>query len=437
MKRAGRPEASADAGSTTDGVGRGAEWRSVALPARLSPVRPRPLCLIVARRRSPPGSRGCCAPTRGGAPARQRRQRGVLLVAARAGANLRGRPRSSAGQFGNGPTASRSQSLRNRPDRRPAGRRRQVEIATEGMAVRLLGRQDVEVELGFDPTSCSCRKWSRQDDFASTTCRSPGSPTGSLHRCTHGRADALEARVGERFGILAAGAARRPRQDASRGPRAIDCNRSAGRTILASVGTPLTTLGCPTPAACRRHRMRRCRVASRRRRAIDCNRSAGRTILAGVGRPLTILDSLRRWGRVAAHGVRRCLRPGPLGSDGDGSGIDGRDLNLLTRGRSSRLNGGRRLVVLLLCTNPRLGATDGPLRDRWPPQPAPGSLTALPKPGQLAGFRRLDVSARVVVTLSNGRTYDQVFDLAPGEVHYILISTFLDRFTSWDVELSV
>jgi len=43
----------------------------------------------------------------------------------------------------------------------------------------------------------------------------------------------------------------------------------------------------------------------------------------------------------------------------------------------------------------------------------------------------------VVVTLSNGRTYDQVFDLAPGEVHYILISTFLDRFTSWDVELSV
>ena len=32
-----------EAGSTTGGVGRGAEWRSVALPARLSPVRPRPL----------------------------------------------------------------------------------------------------------------------------------------------------------------------------------------------------------------------------------------------------------------------------------------------------------------------------------------------------------------------------------------------------------
>jgi len=57
--------------------------------------------------------------------------------------------------------------------------------------------------------------------------------------------------------------------------------------------------------------------------------------------------------------------------------------------------------------------------------------------GRLVNTTNVAVSARVVVTLSNGRTYDQVFDLAPGEVHYILISTFLDRFTSWDVELSV
>ena len=58
MKRAGRPEALADAGSATGGVGRGAACRSAALPARVLPVRPRPLCLILARCRSPPGSRG-------------------------------------------------------------------------------------------------------------------------------------------------------------------------------------------------------------------------------------------------------------------------------------------------------------------------------------------------------------------------------------------
>ena len=57
--------------------------------------------------------------------------------------------------------------------------------------------------------------------------------------------------------------------------------------------------------------------------------------------------------------------------------------------------------------------------------------------GRLVNTTSAAVSARVVVRLSNGRTYDQVFDLAPGEVHYIVISTFLERFTSWDVELSV
>ncbi len=57
--------------------------------------------------------------------------------------------------------------------------------------------------------------------------------------------------------------------------------------------------------------------------------------------------------------------------------------------------------------------------------------------GRLVNTTNVAVSARVVVRLSNGRTYDQVFDLAPGEVHYVRISTFLDRFTSWDVELSV
>ena len=57
--------------------------------------------------------------------------------------------------------------------------------------------------------------------------------------------------------------------------------------------------------------------------------------------------------------------------------------------------------------------------------------------GRLVNTMNVAVSARVVVRLSNGRTYDQVFDLAPGEVHYIRISTFLERFTSWSVELSV
>ena len=57
--------------------------------------------------------------------------------------------------------------------------------------------------------------------------------------------------------------------------------------------------------------------------------------------------------------------------------------------------------------------------------------------GRLVNTTNAGVSARVVVSLSNGRKYDQVFDLAPGEVHYIRISTFLERFTSWDVELSV
>lgn len=57
--------------------------------------------------------------------------------------------------------------------------------------------------------------------------------------------------------------------------------------------------------------------------------------------------------------------------------------------------------------------------------------------GRLINTTNAVVSARVVVSLSNGRKYDQVFDLAAGEIHYILISTFLDRFTSWGVELSV
>ena len=57
--------------------------------------------------------------------------------------------------------------------------------------------------------------------------------------------------------------------------------------------------------------------------------------------------------------------------------------------------------------------------------------------GRLVNTTNVAVSARVVVSLSNGRTYDQVFDLVAGEVHYIRISTFLDRFTSWDVDLSV
>ena len=57
--------------------------------------------------------------------------------------------------------------------------------------------------------------------------------------------------------------------------------------------------------------------------------------------------------------------------------------------------------------------------------------------GRLVNTTNAGVSARVIVSLSNGRKYDQVFDLAPGEVHYIRISTFLERFTSWDVELSV
>ena len=57
--------------------------------------------------------------------------------------------------------------------------------------------------------------------------------------------------------------------------------------------------------------------------------------------------------------------------------------------------------------------------------------------GKLTSTTNAAVSARVVVRLSNGRTYDNVFDLAPGEIHYILIATSFDRFTSWSVSLSV
>lgn len=57
--------------------------------------------------------------------------------------------------------------------------------------------------------------------------------------------------------------------------------------------------------------------------------------------------------------------------------------------------------------------------------------------GRLNNTTNAPVSARVVVRLSNGRTYDQVFDLAPREVHFILIATSFDRFTSWSVTLSV
>ena len=105
--------------------------------------------------------------------------------------------------------------------------------------------------------------------------------TGSLHRCAHGRADALEARVGERFGILAAGAARRPRQVASRGPRAIDCNRSAGRTILAGVGEASAGGAVPPP------------TGSGAASAQDGSAAAA------LGRPVSQADSLRRLRRTA------------------------------------------------------------------------------------------------------------------------------------------
>ncbi|MCY3734571.1 MAG: hypothetical protein OXG42_09860 [Chloroflexi bacterium] len=57
--------------------------------------------------------------------------------------------------------------------------------------------------------------------------------------------------------------------------------------------------------------------------------------------------------------------------------------------------------------------------------------------GRLVNTTNAAVSAGVLIRLSNGRRYDPVFDLAPGEVHYVRISTFLERFTSWDVDLSV
>jgi hypothetical protein len=57
--------------------------------------------------------------------------------------------------------------------------------------------------------------------------------------------------------------------------------------------------------------------------------------------------------------------------------------------------------------------------------------------GRLTNTTNAPVSARVVVRLSNGRTYDNVFDLAPREVHFILIATSFDRFTSWSVSLTV
>ena len=63
--------------------------------------------------------------------------------------------------------------------------------------------------------------------------------------------------------------------------------------------------------------------------------------------------------------------------------------------------------------------------------------TTLGFDGRLTNTTNAAVSARVVVRLSNGRTYDHPFDLAAGEIHYILIATSFERFTSWSVSLSV
>ena len=57
--------------------------------------------------------------------------------------------------------------------------------------------------------------------------------------------------------------------------------------------------------------------------------------------------------------------------------------------------------------------------------------------GKLTNTTNAAASARLVVRLSNGRTYDNVFDLAAGEIHFILITTSFERFTSWSVSLSV
>ena len=75
-------------GSETGGVGGGAACRSAALPARVPPVRPRPLCLILARCRSPPGSRG--AARRLGEARRPGSGVGVVSVAAACAGPMRG-----------------------------------------------------------------------------------------------------------------------------------------------------------------------------------------------------------------------------------------------------------------------------------------------------------------------------------------------------------
>ena len=62
--------------------------------------------------------------------------------------------------------------------------------------------------------------------------------------------------------------------------------------------------------------------------------------------------------------------------------------------------------------------------------------TTLGFDGALTNTTNAAASVRVVVRLSNGRTYDSVFDLVAGEIHYILIATSFERFTSWSVSLS-
>ena len=227
VKRAGRPEALADAGSATGGVGRGAECRRAALSARLLPVRPRPLCLIVARCRSPPGSRGCCAPTRGGAPARQRRQRGVLLVVARAGAKLRGRPRSSADHDGRRTDldAPRRKAARAATVKRGAVRERpySVSITESASPSRPQASRSSSASRDRDrrhgrsapgPPGCRGRAGSRPDILLMQEMEPSGRlrldhlqvarvATGSLHRC--GAAASPAANLGPSTAIVPPG----------------------------------------------------------------------------------------------------------------------------------------------------------------------------------------------------------------------------------------
>ena len=198
MKRAGRPEALADAGSSDERRGAGCRMPARCLvrpPSRLSGR----VCslLIVARCRSPPGSRGFAARRLGEArrPGSGRQAWCVVGGGSSRSQTCAGGHGQARRQFGNGPTERPDHSsLRNRPDRCKASR---VVVGKSPIADRRHGRsapgppgcRGRSCRFGPEARSCSCRKWTPSETTSPRPCCLVARlrRTGSLQRRLHAR----------------------------------------------------------------------------------------------------------------------------------------------------------------------------------------------------------------------------------------------------------